>query len=111
MTESRHGDPSSAEPVLRYGFGTNGFSNHRLEDAVTVIAELGYDGVALTLDHHHLDPFAPGLAARTTALARRLDGLGLSVVIETGARYLLDPWRKHEPTLIAAEGRERRVDF
>ena len=44
---------------LRFGYGTNGFSNHRLDDALAVIAELGYDGVALTLDHHHLDPFAP----------------------------------------------------
>ncbi|MGW0086913.1 sugar phosphate isomerase/epimerase family protein [Streptomyces sp. NPDC003393] len=101
----------SAEPALRYGFGTNGFSNHRLPDALTVIADLGYDGVALTLDHHHLDPFAPGLAARTAALARVLDRLGLTVVIETGARYLLDPWHKHEPTLLATEGRERRIEF
>ncbi|WP_328323031.1 MULTISPECIES: sugar phosphate isomerase/epimerase family protein [unclassified Streptomyces] len=111
MTETRHRGDTSAEPVLRYGFGTNGFSNHRLEDALAVIAGLGYDGVALTLDHHHLDPFAPRLAARTAALARRLESLGLSVVIETGARYLLDPWHKHEPTLLAAEGREHRLDF
>jgi sugar phosphate isomerase/epimerase len=113
MTEPRDGDRdrTATDPLLRYGFGTNGFANHRLNDALTVIADLGYDGVALTLDHHHLDPFAPGLAARTAALARRLDRLGLGVVIETGARYLLDPWQKHEPTLLAAEGRERRVDF
>lgn len=111
MTEPRARDTTTAEPALRYGFGTNGFSNHRLQDALTVIADLGYDGVALTLDHHHLDPFAPGLAARTAALARQLDRFGLGVVIETGARYLLDPWHKHEPTLLAAEGRERRVDF
>jgi len=111
MTAPRDGGPAPAEPVLRYGFGTNGFANHRLEDALTVIAELGYDGVALTLDHHHLDPFAPGLAARTAALARWLDRLGLGVIIETGARYLLDPWHKHEPTLLASEGRELRVEF
>ena len=43
---------------LRFGFGTNGFTNHRLADAVTVLADLGYDGIALTLDHCHLDPFA-----------------------------------------------------
>ncbi|MCK1816842.1 sugar phosphate isomerase/epimerase [Streptomyces sp. XM4011] len=96
---------------LRFGYGTNGFANHRLEDALDVIAGLGYDGVALTLDHHHLDPFAPGLAARTAAVARRLERHGLSVVIETGARYLMDPWHKHEPTLVSAEGRDRRVEY
>ena len=33
--------------------------------------------------------------------------------IETGARFLLDPWRKHQPTLISAEpdDRQRRLDF
>jgi L-ribulose-5-phosphate 3-epimerase len=97
--------------TLRYGYGTNGFANHRLDDALAIIADLGYEGVALTLDHDHLDPYAPDLAARTTALAARLDRLGLGVVIETGARYLLDPWRKHAPTLLDDDGRERRIDL
>ncbi|MEV4013026.1 sugar phosphate isomerase/epimerase family protein [Nonomuraea angiospora] len=84
---------------MRFGYGTNGFDNHRLDDALTVLADLGYDGVAITLDHHHLDPFAPGLAAEVARVAARLDRLGLGRVVETGARYLLDPWRKHRPTL------------
>ncbi|GAB3214178.1 sugar phosphate isomerase/epimerase family protein [Marinactinospora thermotolerans] len=96
---------------LRFGYGTNGFGDHRLDDALAVIADLGYDGVALTLDHPHLDPFDDHLAARTRELGRRLSGLGLAVVVETGARYLMDPWRKHEPTLVSATGRERRVEL
>src|SRR5690606_20011581 len=95
---------------VRFGYGTNGFDGHRLEDAVTVLAGLGYDGLALTLDHAHLDPFAPGLARRTARLADRLGSLGLVVVVETGARYLLDPFRKHEPTLLT-ERRDLRVSF
>jgi sugar phosphate isomerase/epimerase len=99
--------------VIRLGYGTNGFADHRLGDALAILADLGYDGVALTLDHQHLDPFAPDAAARTAQLAVWLDLLGLDVVIETGARYLLDPWRKHQPTLLSAEpeGRARRVDL
>ncbi len=98
---------------LRYGYNTNGLTSHRLDDALTLLADSGYDGVALTLDVAHHDPFAPGLAARTAALARRLDGLGLASVVETGARFLLDARRKHQPTLVSAapEGRARRVAF
>jgi L-ribulose-5-phosphate 3-epimerase len=95
---------------LRFGYGTNGFANHRLDDALAVIADLGYEGVALTLDHDHLDPFAGDLARRVGAVSARLQRLGLSVVIETGARYLLDPWRKHSPTLLE-DDRELRLDF
>lgn len=85
---------------LRFGYGTNGFTNHRLTEALEVIAGLGYEGVALTLDHHHLDPFARDLPRRVARVADRLRDLNLAVVIETGARYLLDPWRKHQPTLL-----------
>ncbi|MGW4241383.1 EboA domain-containing protein [Nocardia sp. NPDC004722] len=92
------------------GYGTNGFSNHRLEDALAVIADLGYRAVALTLDHAHLDPFSDDIVAGTARVAARLEALGLRVVVETGARYLLDPYRKHHPTLVS-EGREVRIDF
>ncbi|MEV6035832.1 sugar phosphate isomerase/epimerase family protein [Nonomuraea sp. NPDC052116] len=96
--------------MIRFGYGTNGFANHRLADALDVIADLGYAGVALTLDHHHLDPYADGLGPRVAKLADRLRTLGLGVVIETGARFLLDPRRKHAPTLLD-DDRETRVDF
>ena len=73
---------------MRFGYGTNGFTDHRIGEALAVLAELGYDGVALTLDHGHLDPFGPGLAARVDTVAALLRRYGLAVVIETGARYL-----------------------
>jgi L-ribulose-5-phosphate 3-epimerase len=95
---------------LRFGYGTNGFANHRLADALAIIADLGYEGVALTLDHHHLDPYAPDLARTVTRTADLLRDHSLAVVIETGARYLLDPRRKHAPTFLSA-GRHRRLDF
>ena len=98
---------------LRFAYNTNGCGSHRLDDALDLMAEAGYAGVALTLDHHHFDPFAPDWEARAAALRRRLEGLGFGSVIETGARFLLDPRAKHEPTLVTADpaGRARRVDF
>jgi L-ribulose-5-phosphate 3-epimerase len=96
--------------TLRFGYGTNGFADHRLDDALAVIADLGYDGVALTLDVRHLDPFAADLFRVVDQVAARLGALGLSVVIETGARFLLDPWHKHQPTLVS-EVAKPRVDL
>ncbi|WP_240135191.1 sugar phosphate isomerase/epimerase family protein [Streptomyces sp. MUM 178J] len=94
---------------LRLGYGTNGLADLRLDDALALLADLGYDGVGLTLDHMHLDPLAPGLAARTTRLARRLEALGLTVAVETGARYVLDPRRKHGPSLLDPDPGGRAV--
>ncbi|WP_454084929.1 sugar phosphate isomerase/epimerase family protein [Georgenia sp. Marseille-Q6866] len=94
---------------LRLSYGTNGFTDHRLPEALAIMAELGYEGVALTLDHQHLDPFAPDLAARVSKTAALLERYGLAVAVETGARYVLDPWRKHEPTFVSEEGAEQRA--
>ena len=98
---------------LRFAYNTNGAANHRLDDAVALIADAGYDGVALTLDHHHLDPMREGWEGRAEALGRRLETLRLGSVIETGARFLLDPHAKHEPTLLTADpaGRAKRIAF
>ena len=98
---------------LRFAYNTNGAANHRLDDALRLIADNGYDGVALTLDHHHHDPFAADWIAASARLAAQLSQLKLGSVIETGARYLLDPRDKHEPTLLTANpaGRDRRVEF
>ena len=98
---------------LRFAYNTNGAANHRLDDALTLIANAGYDGVALTLDIHHLDPFAADFPEQRRRVAARLKELHLGCVVETGARFLLDPRAKHEPTLVTAseEGRARRVEF
>ncbi|MEG8278149.1 sugar phosphate isomerase/epimerase family protein [Streptomyces sp. AHA2] len=103
---------ASATP-LRFGYGTNGLADLRLDDALRMLADLGYDGVGLTLDHMHLDPLAHDLAARTHRVAKRLDALGLDVTVETGARYVLDPRRKHGPSLLDPDGddRARRADL
>ncbi|KPC95267.1 sugar phosphate isomerase/epimerase family protein [Streptomyces albus] len=94
-------------PALRYAYGTNGLADLRLDDALALLADLGYAGVGLTLDHMHLDPLAHHLAARTARVARALERYGLTVTVETGARYVLDPRRKHHPTLLDARPEAR----
>ncbi len=86
---------------LLLGYNTNGFAHHRLEDALDLIAAAGFRAVGLTPDVHHVP--AP-------RLGERLRGLGLLPVVETGARFLLDPARKHFPTFFDP-GRQRRIDF
>jgi len=95
------------------GYNTNGFPHHSLEDAVGVLTGLGYQGVGITLDYHALAPGSRRLAEQTAWLKAFLVEHGIRSVIETGARFLLDPLRKHEPTLISptAEERSRRVAF
>ncbi|OEV04150.1 sugar phosphate isomerase/epimerase family protein [Streptomyces oceani] len=103
------------QPVspLRLAYGTNGLADLRLSDALALLADLGYAGVGLTLDHMHLDPLAPDLRRRTAEVAGTLQRHGLSVAVETGARYVLDPRRKHRPSLLDPEpdGRRARVDL
>jgi sugar phosphate isomerase/epimerase len=98
---------------MLFGYNTNGFAHHRLEDALTILADLGYGSVAITLDYHALNPFDSCLPDQLRKVRQILESRNLRSVIETGARFLLDPWRKHQPTLISRsrEDRERRIDF
>lgn len=94
------------------GYVTNGLRDHRLDDALRLLADHGYRAVGLTLDVGHLDPYRASAAAidAIAALCARFD---FHVVIETGARFLLDPRQKHEPTLMTRDptARDRRLDF
>lgn len=96
-----------------FGYNTNGMAHHELFDAIRLLAELGYRGVAITIDHNALPPYASYGVQRIHRLRSLLEKLGMRSVVETGARFLLDPRQKHEPTLITpdAAGRARRIDF
>ncbi len=96
-------------------YNTNGFANHDPEQAISLLARVGFRGIGLTIDHGLLNPLADGAGqARSLAAVRRLlVRHHLRSVVETGARFLLDPRRKHEPTLMSPEPaeRRRRVEF
>ncbi len=95
------------------GYNTNGFSSHSLPVAIDILAELGYLSIAITLDFHALNPFAPDWKADCAAIRSQLERTGLVPVIETGARFLLDPRRKHLPNLLSESesDRDKRIDF
>ncbi len=99
--------------MLRLGYNTNGFNCHSLEAALEIIAGSGYRGAAITLDNYVLNPGAADLERQLEQTKAILQENSLACVIETGARFLLDPWRKHEPTLISADAHDRkiRLDF
>lgn len=98
--------------MFRLAYNTNGLAHHRLVDALHLLADLGYEGVALTPDVGHLDPFHTTVD-EVHAVRRAAEDLGLAIAVESGARFLLDPARKHFPSLLEdrAEDRERRLDF
>ena len=95
------------------GYNTNGYAHHRLEDAIEIIAELGYGGIALTPDVNHLNLFRNSDGVATRQFRNHLDKANLRCVVETGARFLLDPRRKHQPTILSPTLPDRiaRRDF
>jgi sugar phosphate isomerase/epimerase len=110
VVTARPSNPPS--PRFRWAYNTNGLAHHRPGDALRLLADLGYGGVSITPDVGPLDPIAPSprAAAELADLARRLD---LVLAVETGARYVLDPRRKHQPTLLDPDpgARLRRLDM
>ena len=98
--------------MFRIGYNTNGLAHHRAVDALRLLAELGYEGVAITPDVGQLDPYDL-VPERVADVRRWAQDLGLELAVETGARYVLDARRKHHPSLLeeALGERRRRVDF
>jgi L-ribulose-5-phosphate 3-epimerase len=98
---------------LRLGYVTNGLADVDAAQAIDLLHEVGYRAVGFTLDKNLLNPYAEDLQHEIERTRDRLERYEMRCVIETGARHLLNPDVKHEPTLVSPEsvGRARRVDF
>jgi L-ribulose-5-phosphate 3-epimerase len=98
---------------MRLGYNTNGLAHHSLPAAIELLAGIGYESVAITLDYGVLNPYDKQLEHCVREAQTLINHHGLSTGIETGTRYLLDPDHKHEPTLLAEDEacRQKRIDF
>jgi L-ribulose-5-phosphate 3-epimerase len=94
-------------------YNTNGLALHDPAKAIRLLAEIGYRGVGLTIDRDLLNPYVDGFEKSIARVCKLLERYKMRSVIETGARFLLDPQNKHEPTLMTADraGRARRIEF
>jgi sugar phosphate isomerase/epimerase len=95
------------------GYNTNGLAHHHPLDAIALLADLGYRGVGLTIDHLLCSPFADDWQQDADDILAALTRYEMRSVIETGARFLLDPRVKHEPTLMSPDPARRliRIEF
>ncbi len=98
---------------MRLGYNTNGLAHHSLPAAIRLLASLGYQSVAITIDHYALNPYAEDYESQLRDTGQLLAELKMHSVIETGARYLLNPRHKHHPTLVTSKsaGRPLRIEF
>nr|WP_237534232.1 sugar phosphate isomerase/epimerase family protein [Streptomyces sp. SID3343] len=78
---------------------------------MAVLVDLGYDGVALALDHDHIAAYTDDPVTHVAAIIACLDEVGLAVVVGTDTYGPLDSRRAPAPTLVGADGAERRVDM
>jgi sugar phosphate isomerase/epimerase len=95
------------------GYNTNGLAHHDLFDAIDLLADIGYRSVAITIDHTAMPPLAGRYRQKVDRLRKFLDERQMRSTIETGARFLLNPREKHEPTLVSPDrsDRQQRIDF
>ena len=99
----------NSEFEMFLGYNTNGCAHHDVFDAVEIMAEIGYRGVAITIDHAVLNRCDERFDVQLERMKAVLAKYSLRSVVETGARFLLRPREKHEPTLMAADRRARDV--
>ena len=99
--------------MFRLAYNTNGLAHHRVLDALRLLADLGYEGVALTPDVGGLDlALLDGRAGRGRAALVR-GARPRARDRDRGALSCWTPRRKHYPTLLEdePEARARRVDY
>ena len=95
------------------GYNTNGMAHHNPLDAIRFLSDIGYQAIGITIDHGWLNPRDDDSNLQLQQIKHTLKEHQLNSVIETGARFLLNPRHKHEPTLLRQDPvlAGQRIDF
>ncbi|MCH2180546.1 MAG: sugar phosphate isomerase/epimerase [Mariniblastus sp.] len=98
---------------MKLGYNTNGLAHHEPVQALEMLAEIGYRSVAITIDHAWLAPLHDQRDSQLREIRDCLASHKMDCVVESGARFLLDPYRKHYPTLLDPDQAiaAKRVEF
>ncbi len=98
---------------MKIGYNTNGLAHHEPLEALSLLADNGYESVAITVDHYFLNPRSESRHQQIGQVQAFLQQRRISSVIETGARFLLDPKMKHYPTLMDPDEAQadRRIEY
>ncbi|GAA0307020.1 TIM barrel protein [Kineococcus aurantiacus] len=104
--------PVPPTPTTRLAYNANGLRSLDVHDAVRTLADLGYDGIELSLNHQHVDPWTFS-AADAERLRATLADTGLTACsLATGDPHLLGD-SPFEPALVDPDPAERarRLDL
>ena len=95
--------------MWKAGYVSHGLLDHSLDQALELLSTAGYQALGITLGPTHLDPWRTS-EKDWEVLREKLGKFSLLPSIETGGRFLLDPQRKHWPSLASSseEGRKAR---
>lgn len=85
---------------MRIGYHTNGMTQHGLFDGLKLLAQSGYQSVAINIDHGWLAPHDENVKSNVQSVRALLTENKMSCVVEATANFLLDPSRKNFPTLM-----------
>ena len=96
------------------GYNTNGLAHHDLFDAVELLAEIGYRGVAITIDHGALPPYGqlpPATARRGCGGCWSARACGRSSRPAPGSCSIRGRSTSRRWSRRTRPGRARRIDF
>lgn len=85
---------------MRLGYHTNGLTQHQLFDGLKLLADTGYQSVAINVDHGCLAPVDHDVKQAVQGARALLQDRGMNCVVEATANFLLDAGRINYPSLM-----------